>query len=112
MSGPQLNFKMVLEEPLRVPDGAGGYTQTWNTVGTLWGAVVARGAADGDVAAGPISRLRYRVTLRGAAADDPARPRVGQRLRLGGRVLTVDGVVDAAPDARFLTVWASEEVLP
>lgn len=112
MAEPVLNSLLVLEEPLRVADGAGGYTQTWSVLGELWGEVVARGAVDGDIAAGPISRMRYRVTLRGAPEGDPARPKVGQRLRQGGRIFMVDGVADRASGAAYLTVWASEEVLP
>ena len=37
-----LNRALVLETADQLPDGAGGYSQTWRALGTLWAAVEPR----------------------------------------------------------------------
>ena len=39
MKAPDLNRTLVLEGATRVSDGAGGYTEVWATLGTLWAAI-------------------------------------------------------------------------
>jgi head-tail adaptor len=36
MNLPRLNQALILEAPERVSDGAGGYTQGWIVVGSVW----------------------------------------------------------------------------
>jgi len=42
MNAPRLNRKLELEAPVRTADGAGGYTETWAALGSLWAEVTAR----------------------------------------------------------------------
>jgi len=35
MSAPVLSRRLVLEAPVRVPDGAGGVIESWASLGTL-----------------------------------------------------------------------------
>ncbi|MEM6618561.1 MAG: head-tail adaptor protein [Pseudomonadota bacterium] len=106
-----LNWPLRLEERQRVADGAGGFSETWVLRGNLWGDVVVRGVSEADAAAGEFSRVRYRITLRGAQEGDPARPRVGDRLVSGSRIFDVEAVTEKDATGRYLVAWAREEVL-
>lgn len=108
MSAPQLDRLLTLEQAVRVPDGAGGFTSTWAQVCTHW-AEVKSGA--GRQAAGEevfLAQVPYRITLRAAPYGDPARPRPEQRLREGVRIFTILAVAER--DARYLVCFAREEV--
>ena len=39
---PHLSRQLVLEDPRRLPDGAGGYVESWSALGTLWAEVTAK----------------------------------------------------------------------
>ncbi len=110
MKAPQLTRPLVLEAAQRTGDGAGGYVQTWQALGTLWAEVAPR---TGRETAGPgltVSRVGYRITVRAAPQGAPSRPVAGQRLRDGARIFHVRAVTEAGPEARYLTVFADEEV--
>lgn len=107
----RLNWPLTLEERQRVPNSSGGYTETWTLVGEMWGDVQTRGVSAGDVAAGELSRVRYRIIVRGAAMGDPARPKVGQRFRSGNRAFEIDAVTEMDASGIFLIAWAREEIL-
>lgn len=109
MSVPRLNRALLLEALARVPDGAGGYGDTWAAVGTLW-AEVKPGA--GRVVADPVaaSVASYRITVRAVPVGAPSRPRPDQRFREGGRVFRILAVAEADAEGRFLTCFAEEEV--
>jgi head-tail adaptor len=109
MSAPRLARRLTLEHRQRVPDGAGGYSETWTPLGRLWAAVDAR---SGQAAAGPVgerSRLGLRITVRAAAEGSPARPVPGQRLRDGGRVFAVHAVGESRSGPLYLDLHAEEE---
>lgn len=103
-----LNRAMVLEALRRVPDGAGGYAEAWDALGTLWAEVKAGTGREvsGVETAGPA--VSYRITVRAAAPGSPSRPTAGQRLREGERVFRILAVADA--DARHLTCFAQEGI--
>ncbi len=111
MSLPQLNRKLVLEETQRSPDGAGGFTETWVALGTLWAEVKARTGREKSGEFQTISTVGYRITLRAAPAGAPSRPRPGQRFRDGTRIFAILAVSEADAQAHYLTCFASEEVL-
>lgn len=108
MSVPQLDRLLTLEQAVRVPDGAGGFTSTWEVICTHW-AEIKSGA--GRQTAGEevfLAQVPYRVTLRAAPYGDPARPRPEQRLREGRRIFTILAVAER--DTRYLVCFAREEV--
>ncbi len=108
---PSLNWALVLEERQRVADGAGGFNETWVTLGTVWGEVQARGARVTEVSAGATSLARYRIYVRGAPKDDLKRPKVGQRFRYGDSAYTIDSVSESDSSAMYLMCLVREEVL-
>ena len=110
MSAPMLGRLLVLEEPLRVSDGAGGFTLNWSPLGTLWGEVK---VGSGREAAGEeitLAQVSYRITVRGAVVGAPQRPKPEQRLRDGTRIFVILAVTEQDSGGQFLTCYAREEV--
>ncbi len=104
-----LNRPLTLEEEVRAPDGAGGWSREWRALGTLWASVTARSAREVDAGEGGRSRVSHRILVRAAPAGSAARPRADQRFREGARAFLIRGVGEADPRGRFLICWAEEE---
>jgi len=111
MNGLRLNRRLVLEEAVRVADGAGGYATVWEDRGVLWAAIE---AGTGRERAGEfvtVSTVTYRITVRAAPFGAPRRPKPEQRLREGARVFRIAAVAEDDADGRYLTCFAQEEVV-
>ncbi len=110
MRVPNLNRRLVLERPVTVPDGAGGFAESWAVAGVVWAELspgVGREAAGEEI---NLASVAWRVTLRGAPVGSPGRPVAGNRLRDGARVFTVLAVGERDPQGRHLVCFAREEV--
>jgi head-tail adaptor len=105
-----LTRRLVLEEAVRLPDGAGGYSESWSELGTVWADMRPTGTRQRVGDAAVLSRVSYRITLRAAPEGSPRRPKVGQRFRDGARRFRIDAVVERPGSVMFVEVWASEEV--
>ncbi|WP_210092506.1 phage head closure protein [Ruegeria sp. HKCCSP346] len=110
MNTPHLNRKLVLEAPMRSADGAGGYTETWAAIGTLWAEVTARSGSERQIAGASVSRVGYRIVVRGAPMGSSMRPAPDQRFREGNRCFVIRAVAEHDPRGKFLTCFADEEV--
>jgi len=100
----RLNRRLVLEEPVEAPDGAGGVTRSFASVATLW-AEVAQLAARGEVIAGHLgATVTHRVLVR-AGPDITSR----HRLRDGTRVFRIVSVREREA-GRLLEIHAEERV--
>ena len=109
MTTPVLNRKLVLEGPLRAEDGAGGYTQYWVELGSLWADVkpgTGRERASGGTT---LSRVATKITVRGAPEGSDARPKPEQRFREGNRVFTILAVTERDARGHYLTCFTEEE---
>ena len=105
---PHLNRALVLEAPVEMPDGAGGFGSGWQILGTLWAEVSpgrGRRAAGVEVA---VSKAPYRITVRGAPSGARSRPVAGQRFRDGSRIFDVLAVTERDPGGRYLVCTAEE----
>ncbi|MEL6102801.1 MAG: phage head closure protein [Pseudomonadota bacterium] len=111
MKHPRPNRRVDLEDPTRVADNAGGYVETWVSLGTLWADIQPRTGRETVSSAAPVSAVRYRIMVRGAPVGDPARPKPGQRFRDGNRLFHIRAVAEYDPRAEFLTCFADEEVV-
>lgn len=105
-----LNRKLVLEEAVRVPDGAGGFTQAWTPLGTLWAEVKPGSGREKFVAGVTRSSVPHRITVRGAPVGASNRPKPDQRFREGTRLFRILGVAERDADGRYLLCHAVEEV--
>lgn len=110
MITPHLNRALVLEDLIRTPDGAGGYSETWSALGTLWAEVRATGGREGETDHAKRSEVTYTVTLRAAPFGAPSRPKPDQRLVEGTRVFRILTVTEADTAARYLKLRVIEEV--
>ena len=112
MSMPQLNRSLVLEAPVKLADGAGGYTRNWEPLGVLWAEVKAGVGRERAETAATLSRVPYRINVRAAPYGAPSRPVAGQRFREGSRVFAIYAVAEKDAQAAYLTCFAQEEVAP
>lgn len=111
MSRPHLNRALTLEEAVDLPDGAGGFTRSWQALGVLWAELRPGSGREraGDGAA--LSLSAYRITLRAAPVGHPTRPRPDQRFRDGTRLFRILAVAEADTRGRYLLCTAQEEVV-
>lgn len=110
MSIPNLNRKLVLETPVRVSDGAGGYSETWTALGTLWAEVTVRTGRERNEAGVPVSAVSCQIMVRGAPMGSEARPKPEQRFREGERIYVIRAVAEHDRQGRFLKCFADEEI--
>ena len=106
---PNLTRALVLETPVTVPDGAGGFSTTWQALGTLWADIRAGSGRERLATLGPSGEVRLRITLRAAPHGSTRRPRPDQRLREGARVFRILAVTESDPQGRHLICTAIEE---
>ncbi len=107
---PHLSRSLVLEAPVHVSDGAGGYVRDWQPLGVLWAEVKAGSGRETAAFAVTVSRVPYRVVVRAAPVDAPSRPVAGQRFREGARIFNIHAVAEKGTEGRFLTCHVEEEV--
>lgn len=105
-----LTRPMMLQEPFATPDGAGGYTKGWTTLGTLWCELRPGAGSERRGPIAPEGRMLFRIFLRAAPQGSPQRPRPGQRLTEGARVFTLIAVSEAEATGAWLVCHAQEEV--
>ncbi|MEX3315099.1 phage head closure protein [Sulfitobacter sp. PS-8MA] len=109
MSRPHLNRALILETPQRVSDGAGGFVESWQPLGTLWAEVRARTGRETAQSGAAVSRMAFKITVRAAPQGAPARPTAQQRFREGARIFTIQAVAETDSAGRYLTCFAQEE---
>lgn len=109
MSVPHLNRRLVLEAPLRMADGAGGFRTSWTVLGEVWAEVRARGGREAASLGVPVSRTSLVVTVRAAPYGAPDRPVADQRFRDGARVFSIRSVTERDPQGQYLTCLVQEE---
>ncbi|WP_224824544.1 head-tail adaptor protein [Cognatishimia sp. MH4019] len=110
MSTPVLNRKLVLETPASVPDGAGGFVESWQPLGTVWAEVRAGSGREKAGAFTTVSSMAFRITVRGAPVGSEQRPRPDQRFREGTRLFRILAVSESDPRGHYLMCFANEEV--
>lgn len=106
---PHLTRKLVLEGRVNAADGAGGFSESWAVLGTLWAEVLAGTGRDVPGEEVTLSSIPYRITVRGAPQAAPSRPTAEQRFREGARVFRIVAVTERDGGGQFLTCFAREE---
>jgi SPP1 family predicted phage head-tail adaptor len=110
MTLPHLNRRLRLESSIRRADQAGGFSESWQLVGTVWAAVDARTGRERAGISAPVSAVGYRIFVRGAPQQHPLRPVPGQRFREGQRSFAIQAVTEWDAQGRYLVCYAEEEV--
>lgn len=111
MTAPILNRRLILEEAQRSADGSGGFARVWTPLGVHWGEVRPATGRETSGESVTLSRVGYRIRVRGAPAGAASRPRPEQRFREGGRVFVIEAVTEADPEGQYLLCYAREEVV-
>ncbi|MEE9429055.1 MAG: head-tail adaptor protein [Paracoccaceae bacterium] len=112
MSGSvHLNRKLVLEDPVRVDDGAGGHSESWTVLGTVWASVRAGTGREYASQHLTLSKVPYRIIVRAAPAGSMERPKPEQRFVEGSRVFRILAVSEHDSRGHYLMCHAREEVL-
>lgn len=106
----RLDRLLTLEEPQRIPDAAGGFSESWTPLGEVWAEVTARTGRGAEFGLARTGRVSWRIVVRGAPVGGPSRPRAGQRFTEGSRVYQIDAVAERDPQGRYLICFATEEV--
>jgi len=106
---PILNRKLELDTVYRTRDNAGGYTETWSNLGTMWGAVKPGTGRETELSGLTLSSVPCKITVRAAPQGAPSRPVAGQRFREGERIFQILAVSEADPEGRFLNCFAEEK---
>ena len=110
MPAPVLDRRLTLEEAQNLPDGAGGFQQSWVTLGALWARLKPRLGGESGADSATLSKAAYVITVRAAPFGAPSRPRPDQRFREGARVFRILAVSDNDDRGRYLNCVAQEEV--
>ena len=93
----ELNQRARILSRATEPDGAGGYTETWNTAATVWAKLEALSGDEDYVAQAIRTRARYRIAVRRNPAIAAAR-----RVALGTRTFRILDVLDDGSPALTL----------
>ncbi len=99
----KLRHRAALEVKTLTPDGAGGFSESWDAVAQLWCAVEPLAASDAFAAGKLESRVRHRLRIRRGLAVA-----AGNRLRVGERLFAVHAVIDEGPPAPLVTLACEE----
>lgn len=110
MSGPKLNRKLVLEDGVLTPDGAGGFDRVWTALGELWAEIKPGTGRERGAEHLTVSTIPLRITVRAAPHEAPSRPKPEQRFRAGNRLFRILAVTESDHTAQFLTCFCQEEV--
>lgn len=105
---PKLATALVLEAPARVADGGGGWTVSWQALGTVWAELHPVSARERDSGGREVSGVTHRVTVRAAPEGSARRPSAEQRFRLGARLFAIRGVAEADDRGAYLKCWVEE----
>ena len=108
MTAPFLNRKLVLEARDTTPDGAGGFSTTWSTVGTHWGEISFRSGQERDIGQRSVASATLRIVVRAAPDGAPSRPKPNQRFREGSRIFEILAVTENNRNPQYLDCWAKE----
>ena len=107
MTSPgDLRHRLVLEEAQRVSDDAGGFTESWIEVATIWAALQPSGGSEAVESGRLAGRVSHTVTFRYRAGVTPA-----MRFRLGPRVFHILAAIDEDERRRWLRCLCEERDL-
>ena len=100
-----LRHPLTLQQAVRTPDGAGGFSESWATVATVFGKVEPLGTESSARADQMLEAVTHRVTIR--KRGDVA---AGMRFDWNGRVLEIVTAHDPDETGRFLECRTREDL--
>ena len=101
-SAGELKYRLVLEAPLEIADGAGGVTRSYSPVATLWASLTPTSDRADSAAAGLGAIVTHRIVIR-IGPEVTTR----HRFRTGPRIFRIVAVREQ-DDRNFLAIHAEE----
>ena len=111
MSVPRLNRKLVLEEAVRVADGAGGHRLDWVARGEVWAEITAGSGVERAGEFVTLASVPLVIVVRAAPVGAASRPKPEQRFRDGARIFRILAVAERDREGHYLSCFAREEVV-
>ncbi len=102
----ELTRRVVLEEIVRTPDGAGGATEAWTPIATVFASVKAPGGSESFAFDRTTGRATHEIVIRHRADVKPA-----MRFRMGARVFEILNALDEDGRRRHLRCLVEERDL-
>lgn len=100
----QLRTRLILQQPVEMPDDQGGVTRVWSSYGNAWAQVVPLAAQPGVEADASGATQNYRITMRGNFSLT-----LQHRLVEGGKVYRIVAIRESS-DRRFIEIDAQLRV--
>lgn len=108
---PKLTRRLMLEAPVQVADGAGGFRKTWQALGQVWAEVKPGTGVEKAGEFVTLASVPLKIRVRGAPEGSPQRPKPEQRFREGARIYRILAVTEYDAAGMYLTCFAREEVV-
>lgn len=106
MNPGAFRHRLYVEAPYEQPDGAGGVTRAFETVGLIWGLIEPMGGAEALSEDRLVQRLTHRITIRAFSGLTAA-----HRLRKGPRTFEIRTINEDAPARRLMSL-SCQEIAP
>ena len=103
-----LRHRLTLQQETQTPDGAGGYTRSWQNVADLWAEidfVPSRMGSENPFAGQLQSRVTHRITIRYRAVIDAS-----MRFLYDNRIFNIRNIMNSLENNNTLEVLADEGV--
>jgi SPP1 family predicted phage head-tail adaptor len=108
MNPGDLRHRITLQQKTKIPDGQGGYTESWADFVTVWAAIetpTGQWNWKREAEAGQLqSDLEYRIRIRFQSNVTPE-----FRVKYGSRIFSIKSVVDVNERHQELILFCSEE---
>jgi SPP1 family predicted phage head-tail adaptor len=102
-SPSELNKRVTLQYPTRIPDGMGGWTVIWFGAATVWAAIWPVSASETIQASQATMTITHRIRMRYRAGL-----KAGWRISYAGRYFNVVSIIDPNMAHRWLDVMCKE----
>ena len=104
MKAGSLRHKITIETPSETSDGLGGMTTTWNTLKSIWAAVMPLRGQEYIGAMQTTSEISHRVRIRYMSGVTPK-----QRIKWGDRYFDIESVLNPSERNIMLELMCIEQ---
>jgi SPP1 family predicted phage head-tail adaptor len=99
----ELNKKIVIQKPVSVSDGMGGFTETWQEVSTVWAAIWPISASETIKTMQVGMNITHRIRIRYIESL-----RASYRILWQGRYFNITSIINPNTENRWLDILCKE----
>ena len=103
MNPGAFRHRLYVEAPYELPDGAGGVTRAFETVGLVWGLIEPLGGTEALAEDRLVQRITHRITIRAFSGLTAA-----HRMRKGARLFEIRAIRADVPARRLMSLHCEE----